>query len=119
MEPLASILNVPLVPYVEWFSRLENIAASATTAVHDRQRRNQSRNALKLVEFYRLGMRSPSQRISTESMGLLPQVASEKAVRASPSLQDHSVRPLQVEDIHRWVKYWRDVGYLPQELSVA
>ncbi|OCH84204.1 putative polyketide synthase [Obba rivulosa] len=109
MEPLASMLEVPLVPYVEWLSRLENIAASTTIGAQDRRSDHQSRNALKLVEFYRLGMRNSDQRISTESMGLLPEVAFQKAVQASPTLQNPRLPSLQFHDIQRWVEYWRGV----------
>ncbi|KAJ7877965.1 acyl transferase domain-containing protein [Mycena olivaceomarginata] len=52
IEPLASNLGVPLVPYAEWFARLKNAAETAP-----RQHRTQNMAALKLLDFFRLGLK--------------------------------------------------------------
>ncbi|KAF4609861.1 hypothetical protein D9613_010385 [Agrocybe pediades] len=107
MKSLFETLNVPLVPYMESFARLESSAndedESAATSVN-------SRAALRMTHFYRLGLNASN---STESMGLLAKVRSEKGLRASPSLRSDSVLPLSAQDVNDWVANWRKIGFLP------
>ena len=110
MKPIANMLNVPLVPYREWFARLQN-------AVLDTSEQGAAAqiDALKLMDMYRLGLRhlNPRRRTATESMGLLPSVASSKGFRASRTLQDECITRLGAAEAEKWVKYWRSIGYLP------
>jgi hypothetical protein len=104
MQPLAALLSVPLVPYAEWFARLK---VSADIA-------ERSLEALKLLDFFRQGLKPPPAR---ESMGLFPKVAGSRGMRVSPSLQGENVAPLGALDVAKWVQYWRCVGFLPQMSS--
>ncbi|KDR73164.1 hypothetical protein GALMADRAFT_158296 [Galerina marginata CBS 339.88] len=108
MQVLATTLNVPLVPYVEWIARLESSAHDADETGPGAENR---RAALKLTHFYRIGLNASSH--NTESMGLLPKVATDKGVKASPTLQDETVQPLNEHDVEKWVAYWREIGFLP------
>jgi len=46
-------------------------------------------------------------------MGLLPKVATDKGVKASPTLQDETVQPLKDYDMGNWVAYRREIGLRP------
>ncbi|KAJ6466075.1 hypothetical protein C8R47DRAFT_946332, partial [Mycena vitilis] len=65
MAQIASIMNVPLVPYREWLARLKGTAEFAS----------QGTTALKLLDMFELGLKST---VNRESMGMLPNVMSNK-----------------------------------------
>ncbi|KAJ7278022.1 putative polyketide synthase [Mycena rebaudengoi] len=102
MEPLASALDVPLVPYAEWFARLKSTAdfALQVSGVDAK-----SPAALKLLDFFQMGLKP---RVNWESVGLLPKVASQKGMRASETLRN--VPPLSLEDIESW-NCWNDIHF--------
>ncbi|KAF9543794.1 hypothetical protein CPC08DRAFT_649786, partial [Agrocybe pediades] len=106
MKSLSETLNVPLVPYMEWFARLESSANEDESAAASEN----SRAALRMTHFYRLGLNASK---TTESMGLLAKVLSEKGLRASPSLRSDSVLPLSAQDVKDWVANWKKIGFLP------
>lgn len=108
MEHTSDLLGVPLVPYAEWLARLES------TSIDDSDSGDDSATAaLKLSYFYRLGLKSAGKRLGTESMGLLPKVAFEKALQSSGTLRDPDVPQLGREDVEKWLRYWRNIGFLP------
>jgi len=111
MKVLATTLGVPLVPYVEWIARLESSAHDADDDSAPGAHVENRRAALKLTHFYRIGLNASSH--NTESMGLLPNVASNKGLKASAALQDETVQPLNEQDVEKWVAYWREIGFLP------
>ncbi|KAJ7157757.1 putative polyketide synthase [Mycena filopes] len=100
MEPFASAMNVPLVPYAEWFARLRGTAEFAAGNVA----------ALRLVDLFQFGL-TPT--VNKESMGLLPRVLSDRGTKAAPILLDEKLTPLGPTDVRKWVHYWRAVGFLP------
>ncbi|KAF8166302.1 acyl transferase domain-containing protein [Mycena galopus ATCC 62051] len=102
MKPLASILDVPLVPYAEWFSRLKSTAEFTTSG---------DLAALKLMDFFRMGLKRGANR---ESMGLLPKVVASKGMHASETLMNEDLALLGRADAENWVRYWREVGFLPR-----
>jgi len=111
MNALSSTLNVPLVPYMEWFARLESSANEEDDShQHSGQQAENSRSALRMTHFFRIGLNATK---NTESMGLLAKVHSEKGVKASPSLQNGSVRPLSAHDVKIWVANWKKIGFIP------
>ncbi len=119
-DPLASLLDVPLVPYAEWFARLEkslndvesqqgsNVSDSSTTIDNP---------ALKLIDFFRASFEvtetTEAMRLARESMGLLPKVTLDKSVLASKTLQDENLPQLGREDAEKWVLHWKEIGFLP------
>lgn len=111
MEPIASMLGVPLVPYAEWFARLQHSGRDINSPLALDEHLHGSISALKLVDFYRLGLKTPSQRANTESMGLLPKVAFEKGVLTSASLKN--APEISVDEVEKWIEYWRTIGFLP------
>lgn len=110
MKSLSEILNVPPVPYLEWYSRLE----SGVNDEYEDNRSEQAMNmraALRMTQFFRMGVNRPK---NTESMGLLANVASEKCFKASKALQSDSVCALTSSDTRHWVEHWRKIGFLPR-----
>ncbi|KAL6304755.1 hypothetical protein BKA93DRAFT_261672 [Sparassis latifolia] len=119
MKPIASVLAVPLVPYREWFARLQSSVLDTASASNNSKAGDRvsgsTIDALKLMDMYRLGMKNlnPHRRTSTESMGLLPKVASQKAFHASATLMDERLcPPLCPGDANKWVHYWQSINFL-------
>ncbi|KAL6298494.1 putative polyketide synthase [Sparassis latifolia] len=120
MKPIASMLQVPLVPYPEWLARLQSSVIDTATVSRNSKANDQAGDptiyALKLMDVYR-GLQSldQHQRTSTESMGILPKVASDKGIRASETLMDSLLSPpLGASDAEKWVGYWRSINFLPE-----
>ncbi|KAJ7661571.1 acyl transferase domain-containing protein [Mycena polygramma] len=105
MQPLASLIGVPLVPYVEWFARLRSTAEFTIPG------KAKAAIALRLLDYFQLGLQPTAP--NRESMGLLPKVVSDKGVVASDALKDEQLLPLSSTDVEKWVRYWRGVGLLP------
>ncbi|KAJ7347562.1 hypothetical protein DFH08DRAFT_699265, partial [Mycena albidolilacea] len=104
MEPSASMLDIPLVPYVKWFARLK-----ATAEFTPRAAGGAGAMALKLIDLFQLGVKPAANR---ESMGLLPRVASYKGIQASPTLLNEKLPSLDSADVEKWIQYWREDGFL-------
>ncbi|KAJ6464062.1 putative polyketide synthase [Mycena sanguinolenta] len=94
MEPLTSALDVPLVPYAEWFARLKS-TADFTPQVPGAEAKSPA--ALKLLDFFQGGLKP---QVNWESVGLLPKLASQKGTHASETLRN--VPPLGPRDIESW-----------------
>ncbi|KAF4609928.1 hypothetical protein D9613_010391 [Agrocybe pediades] len=107
MKSLCETLNVPLVPYMEWFARLES---SANDEDESAAASENSRAALRMAHFYRIGLTPARARRVWVS---LAKVRSEKGLRASPSLRSNSVLPLSAQDVNDWAANWKKIGFLP------
>lgn len=107
MGLVSSELGVPLVPFDEWFARLEHSGRRTDGQLLKEY------PALKLLDYFRFGLTS-SRKSNTESMGLLPQVASEKGLQASLTLSDERGKPLGINDVELWLGYWRKISFLPR-----
>ncbi|KAJ7572119.1 hypothetical protein C8J56DRAFT_993487 [Mycena floridula] len=108
MAPMARSLNVLLVPYEDWFARLEDRAKTSfsldqTTDIP----------ALKLLDFFRPGPKTIQP--THESMGLMPVVESSKGLDCSLTLRDPGLGPIDAEEVGKWISYWRSVGFLGLE----
>ncbi|KAJ7083262.1 hypothetical protein C8R44DRAFT_822628 [Mycena epipterygia] len=96
---IASDLSVPLVPYTDWLSRLEN----ATQHEHSKSFR-----APRLLNFFR----SVNRQISDEEDAFaFPKLDMRHALSSSESLQASDCR-LGEKDVKEWMRYWRSVGLL-------
>ncbi|KAL6298480.1 hypothetical protein BKA93DRAFT_830667 [Sparassis latifolia] len=120
MRPIASMLAVPLVPYREWFARLQSSILDAAVPSSNSDTGSLSGGlsayALRLMDTYQLGLTrlDSSQGTSTESMGLSPKVAFEKGFYASATLMDDRLSPpLGPNDVKKWLRYWRGINFLP------
>ena len=79
MEPLAQMLDAPLVPYAEWIARLEIMHSDVSPTSPESITNDKMKSALKLTDFYRMGLNnSPA---NAESTGLLPKVTADEGTR--------------------------------------
>jgi len=110
MEPIAALLQIPLVPFQEWLSSLESqISARQLT-----KEQAESVPALRLFNFFSTG-KSPDKDL-TESSGLQPRVSLAEATRVSQTLRNpETIPPLCAEEARNWVRYWRNIGFIPAE----
>ncbi|OAX30945.1 hypothetical protein K503DRAFT_870821 [Rhizopogon vinicolor AM-OR11-026] len=114
MQPIADTIverkitsnPLPLVPFSEWFVKLES---SAKGASEDTMKRIP---AIKLLDFMRFITRSDiAMRASWEmtlEAGSFTPFSTAVAQRVSPTVKD--LEPLSSADAERWVEYWSAVG---------
>ena len=106
LKPLTANESLPLVPFSEWFAKLE------ATSPHEVARVP----ALKLLGFFH-GMAAGDDEMraqgaisdSREALGAA-QLETIKVQRASRTMA--TVESLDAKDAHRWVGYWRAQGLL-------
>ncbi|KAJ6464064.1 hypothetical protein C8R45DRAFT_1025143 [Mycena sanguinolenta] len=97
---IAAELGVPLVPYTEWLSRLEN--ASQT------QGNSKSFRATRLLYFFQ----SQNRHMSTEADAFgFPKLDMTNALKGSESLRSSDCE-IGEKDVMRWIGYWRRTGLL-------
>ena len=96
---IAEELNVPLIPYPEWFSRLKEVSGTAKDS--------QEHQALRLLGFYE----TLNQESGSEAGGLQP-CSTEVARGMCPILNTESLREVKAEEIQRWLGYWESLGLL-------
>ncbi|KAK7056358.1 hypothetical protein VNI00_002912 [Paramarasmius palmivorus] len=106
LTPIAEDLQLPLVPVEEWLTRLEHLNASSNPLY------SQKIPALALLDFYRLRMRNVGPQATSESLGMLPVVASKKGISASTTLSSPDVPQLGVSHVKAWLKYWKQMEFL-------
>lgn len=95
----SAALNVPMVEYGEWLTRLEQTA--------DDKEAYANNPALHLLDFFRSVQKSvPSD--DKEALGL-PRLETDRAVRVAPSLK---CEQLGKEDVDKWLAFWRRVEFL-------
>lgn len=100
-ETMAQYLGIPLQPYKKWLSALEVAAENPKSSSDDIP-------ALKLLQFFRNGIRSEEE--GKEPIGI-PTLDCTEAQRASTHLRD--AKPIQTEDVLSWLQYWSRIGFLP------
>ncbi|KAK7442939.1 hypothetical protein VKT23_015881 [Stygiomarasmius scandens] len=106
---LAECLNVPIVPFAEWFGRLEGSARDDASRPFEK-RQGEFRGAYKLLDLFRRGL-DPS--VNFESMGFLPMASNEMACSLSLTLRN--APSLSRNNVLQWVKSWKEVGVLNAE----
>ncbi|KIM78762.1 hypothetical protein PILCRDRAFT_10982 [Piloderma croceum F 1598] len=102
-DAFCSLLTVPLVPYSEWLSRLEESGQSASAKAP--MEALQSNPALRLIEFFR------SDVMGLASAKGIP-LSLDEAQKASETLRVDNLAQLGIEDIKRWIDYWRSTGFI-------
>ena len=92
-------LDVPLVPYPEWLSKLKEASAVVKNV--------QEHSVLRLLGFYE-GL---DQGGGSEASGL-PLCNTEIARSVCTVLNGEGLREVKVEEIQRWLDYWESIGLL-------
>ncbi|THU89990.1 acetyl-CoA synthetase-like protein [Dendrothele bispora CBS 962.96] len=92
--------NIPLVPYNQWYSSLEQISMKPQAA--------EKVSAVKLVDFFAAGIidLGPGVKREAMGMGMLETGMTEKVCRESIG----KANGLNEKDTERWVEYWRECG---------
>ena len=109
IEPLAKSLDLPVVSYDEWVSKLERSGDGLTADEEVEVMRHNP--ALKIIDMFINTRTTSVTRSSGEAMGL-PQLEVSEAQRSSPSLSAEQLPKLAAEDALRWVAYWKATGFL-------
>ena len=105
----ASSLNVPLVPYSEWFSKLSEEHKTQSYSETNLEKAQATNPALRLFGFFQ------SARIGPEWEPLsVARLETKRAVRVSNVLAER-VKPLDEENVRKWLSSWRASGFLPSE----
>jgi hypothetical protein len=108
IAPAASSLNVPLVPYPEWLSKLSEEEHETQSHSETNLEKAQASNpALRLFGFYQSARVGPEW----EPLGAA-RLETKRAVRVSNVLAE-GVKPLDEENVRKWLGYWRASGFLP------
>lgn len=109
----ASSLNVPLVPYSEWFSKLSEEHKTQSYSETNLEKAQATNPALRLFGFFQ------SVRIGPEWEPLgVARLETKRAVRVSKVLAER-VKPLDEENVRKWLGSWRASGFLPSEQKEA
>jgi hypothetical protein len=106
-DAFSALLGVPLVPYSEWLARLEE-SGKATVAASGTEKNDDLRNnpALWIIELFH-----------TDSMGIasargISLLSIDEAQKVSETLRGDNLWQLGIEDVKRWLDYWRNMGLL-------
>ncbi|PSS15405.1 hypothetical protein PHLCEN_2v3281 [Hermanssonia centrifuga] len=102
MDPISTLLRVPLVPYATWLAKLE---AAALYAQDRRIDEMQGMHALRLLDFFR----NVDQSDRKEPLGVA-RLSVAKALLEAPSLSIMS--GLDTGWAARWIKSWKEIGLL-------
>ncbi|KAH9934268.1 putative polyketide synthase [Fomitopsis serialis] len=110
----ASVLNLPLAPYSDWITRLERglVSTDETDATRYLQ------HGLRLLDIFRLASDPDEPR--PDVMGkLVPHIDITHGLEASATLREGKVAKIGVEDVRRWVDYWRKEAFIPAAVPGA
>jgi len=110
---VASSLNVPLVPYSEWFSKLSEEHKTQSYSETNLEKAQATNPALRLFGFYQSARIGPEW----EPLGVA-RLETKRAVRVSSVLAE-GVKPLNEENVRKWLGSWRASGFLPPEQEEA
>lgn len=111
MRPIATALDLPLVPYAEWFKRLEE--QSARVARGELSSSAVLEAGIRLLEVYRMPLSSGDALRRLESFGLIALLGVDETVQQSKTLGAVDLHQLGAQDVDSWLRYWRESGFLP------
>ena len=111
----ASSLNVPLVPFTEWLSKLSEEHKAQSYSDANLEKAQASNPALRLFSFYQSVRAGPEW----EPLGVA-RLDTARAVRVSKVLAEGAT-PLGEENVRKWLSAWRSSGFLPpgRKMTIA
>jgi hypothetical protein len=109
--PAARSLNVPLVPFHEWLSRLAEERHKSQWSRPDAnlERMQASNPALRLFSFYDTARTGPEWEPLRAA-----RLDASRAMRVSKVLAE-GAKPLGEENVRKWLAAWRSSGFLPAQ----
>ncbi|PSR76147.1 hypothetical protein PHLCEN_2v8645 [Hermanssonia centrifuga] len=108
-NPIATELDLPLVPYTEWLSLLTKSRKGLESKIE--QEVVKVNSALKLLDFFTQISLAPESREMA-----MPRLDLSQARSNSPALNE--VKPLSADIALKWISYWRHSGFLPLDSAV-
>jgi len=109
----AASLDVPLVPYPEWLSKLSEEHKAQSYSAANLEKAQAENPALRLFGFYQ-SMRTG---LEWEPLGVA-RLDTTRAVQVS-SVLAKGAKPLGEENVRKWLSAWRANGFLPLEAKKA
>jgi hypothetical protein len=107
LDSAASRLDVPLVPFPSWLSKLSEAHRAQSHSDADLERTQVENPALRLFGFYE------SARTGPEWEPLwIARLDTTRAVRISNVLAE-GAKPLGEENVRKWLTAWRSSDFLP------
>lgn len=110
MQHISHALCLPLAPYPRWLAALEAQSESSDPKIAE------SSPALKLLEFFQYSStrgNPSSSSMTTNDNFLEPSASCKGALEISQTLRNAQSTPLGMNDVQRWLAYWRSVGFIP------
>jgi len=104
MMPVTGGKALPLVPFSDWFGKLESCSTDEMERIP----------GLKLLSFFRKmrnandGLRIVGSEVAYIEAGGLAILSTDKIQRVSKTVRE--ISPLSAEDANRWVRYWTSKG---------
>ena len=111
MDHFSSIMKLPIVPYLDWLSKLLAVLDSTDTKLS-----KYVAPATRLLPIWQSAARystPPHEGLITESMGIGVLLDIEDSAQRCSLLRDPSLRHIEVDDVRKWIAYWRSVDALP------
>ena len=102
---LSRTLNVPLISYEDWLTRLEDSAGSMGASAN--KSGVESNPALRLLYYFRA--LEVGTNVSKEALGL-PKLSILEGAQVSAAMRD--VRSLNDMDVAHWINGWETAGFL-------
>lgn len=93
---------MPLVSYLEWLHELEQAESTLSTT-------NSDHPSLRLIDFYRAVAKVNVTRLEVAGA---PKFSTEIARKESLVLSNPDIRRIEVEDVQKWLDFWKSVGLL-------
>ncbi len=108
-NPIATELDLPLVPYTEWLSMLTKSGKGLESKLE--QEVVKVNSALKLLDFFTQISLEPDSREMA-----IPRPDLSQARSNSSALDE--LKPLSADIVLKWISYWRHSGFLPSDSAV-
>ncbi|KAI1798467.1 polyketide synthase [Ganoderma leucocontextum] len=110
MGHFSSALKVPTVPYQKWLARLVEEVESPNAQLAE-----YVAPAIRLLSVWQAPFVNPTkpQALVPESNGIAILLDIEDSAKRCAPLRDPSLPQIGVEDVRKWVAYWRSVGAMP------
>ncbi len=101
LQRVSSALRIPLVPYSQWIGAIEQ-----TSQNEGSDRAASETPALQLLEFFR------SQGSGDTNNGEAFGFPSLQTTNLEQSATLGNLRQLGIEDVDKWLNYWRGAGFI-------
>ena len=117
-QHMSDLLKVPLVPFPEWFSRLEDVRKTSAESEVELVKRVP---ALKLSDMFRGAAKAQTKgdvkdaqdsategkRAGGEEGLYMPALSVDRALKVSQTLASPNLGTLNADEVRKWLEYWQ------------